>query len=287
MINSGSIFLGKAELDFTHPLSEELILYAAPKIQKNLMQVMEHFYDEETRENDPRRVHMPLERTVFRADYEKDAIKITNNSPDEGGPARQFNYMYYGNLGSPICARGKTQRILKGYSSNDRHKTVARGGKKTLPGDLGVPRPRMLKFWSSRDHMFIYRKCVKPIGRGIIESFQTSIRQAVFQAIESASWDIRHDADIDEDIPFGVSEGGPANDPVGEYSPTMEEIIYSEYGSVRSDQEVQEQENEQTTMDSRIGQKTENELRSFGMMAADIKNIISTRIWKPLRGLFK
>jgi len=272
-----AIFLGKAELDFTHPLSEELVLYALPRINQNLTRVMEHFYDEDTRFNDPRRTHTPLERTIFRADYEKDTIKITNELPDGGGPAKQFSYMYYGNLGAPICAKGTVQRVLKGYSSNDGHKTVARGGKKTVAGDLGQPRPKMLKFWSKRDGMFVYRKCVRPIGRNIIESFQGSVKSAVEQAVSAAYYDINNEAEMNPDIPFGVSDGITENDPVGEYSPTMEEIIYSEYGSLRTEEEVKEVEDQQTTIASQVSQKEEGVLRKFGNAASGIKNYLLSK----------
>jgi hypothetical protein len=272
-----SIFLGKAELDFTHPLSEELVLYALPRINQNLTRVMEHFYDEDTRMNDPRRMHTPLERTIFRADYEKDTIKITNELPDGGGPARQFHYMYYGNLGAPICARGKVQRILKGYSSNDGHKLRSEGGKRTVAGDLGEPRPKMLKFWSKRDCMFVYRKCVRPIGRNIIESFQESVKSAVEQALDAAYYDINYEAEMDSDIPFGISDGITENVPVGEYSPTMEEIIYGELGRIRAEEEVKEVEDQQTTIASQVTQKEEGMLRKFGNAASGIKNYLLSK----------
>ena len=283
---TNSIFLGKTELNFTHPLSEELVLYAAPRIQQNLTQVMEHFYDEETRDNDPRRMHTPLERTIFRADYEKDTIKITNVLPEGEGVAPQFSYLYYGNLGAPICAKGKTQRILKGWSSNDRHRTRAQGGKRTIAGDWGVERPKMLKFWDKHEGMFVYRRCVRPIGQGIITSFQSSIRQAVFQAIESAQYDISDDADQDTGIPLGTSDGITENIPVGDYSPTMEEIIFSEEGSHHTEAETEAVEDQQLTTASREGQKVEEQERKWWMMASDIKNVVSTKVWKPLRRFF-
>jgi len=277
---TNSIYFGKMELDFTHPLSEDIVKYASPKIQANLTRVMEAWYDEETRLNDPRRTHLPLYRTVFRTTYEKDGIKITNELP-YGGEAPQFSYLYYGNTGRPICTKGFTRHILKGYSANDRHKTVLRDGvryKRPEAGDLGVERPRVLKFWSKRDNMWIYRRCVKPIGTGIIISFQQAIKQAVNQALEDASWEASYESDIDEEM--GTSDDSSAVTPTGEGEDffTVEDLVVGDYGTIHTEKEKEEVENQLRTMASRSGQELEKKLR---WMQVTSSKAIQAKAFKP------
>lgn len=278
-----NIYFGKAELDFSHPLSADIIKHAAPRIQDNLTRLMEEWYDEDTRDNDPRRTHLPLYRTIFRVSYEKDSVRVTNELP-YGGDARQFNYLYYGNRGKPICAQGLTRHVLKGYSANDRHKTVSRGGKKTEAGDLGVVRPKVLKFWSKKDGMWVYRQCVKPIGRGIITSFQQSVKAAVRRAIEDANWEAEYESNIDEEL--GTTEGTTENQPIGtdETFYTLEDIIYGDYGVIHTEKDAQEVENQQMTTTSEESQAVEERLVHQGERADGIKRFFAEVVVKPVTG---
>jgi hypothetical protein len=271
------VYFSKAELEFTHPLSEELVRHAAPRINQKLTALMEDIYDEETRLNDPRRIHTPLKHTIFRTDYGKDGITVTNQLLT-GGDARQFRYLYYGNSSVPICSKGMTRRVLKGYNPKDRHKTVARGGKKTEAGDLGELRPAMLKFWSKRDGMWVYRRCVKPIGVGIIKNFQQNVKYAVMSALEEATWEASDEADITAELgtPDDIAAVQPVGTPedFGQYSDTIEEVIYEDFGIIHTESEMRQVEDEQMTVASRHGQEQEGALRKFGNAAAGIKNYV-------------
>lgn len=229
---------------------------------------MESYYDLGTYIADGRRTQVPLHKTIFRVDHEKDAVTVTNEVPGLG-QAPQLKYLWQGNGAGRICAQGYTRHVLKGYNSADGHKTIARGGKKTEPGDLGVVRPRVLKFWDKHNGTWAYRRCVRTIDSNIVNNFRDAVDTAIRHGLEDAA----RDAELELEQMTVAEDWAALVD-----KETHEEFVYEEASSMHDEEERREIENEQRTVASKEGQKVEGWLTKLGVRASGIKNTILTKL---------
>lgn len=285
---AGDVVFTKAELDYHHPLNSYIMSLAAPRIAENLTRLTESYYDMQTYLMDSRRTNVPLHKTIFRVDYKKDSVTITNELAT-GGFAPQFRYLHEGNGSSKICAQGYTRHVLKGRDPADRHKTdIIRGVRMPVPkkGDLGVLRPKVLKFWGKKTGTWVYRKCVRPIDSNITNSFRTSVRVAVKEGLESAYRDADYETEMDlyEET---MSENIAQYVPIEEEETDLMEDLFSEVSQKTLEDEKKEIEEAQTTAASREGRSVADHLRSFGNKANDVKNYLETKATGFLGGLWR
>ena len=251
------------DVGFAHPLSQELVLRATPYIRDQLNSVIEGHDDTETRLIDQRRTSTQLKESSWLIKLKGNKILITNQIADNN--SLQFQALYRGNGEGPICAKHVTRHKLKEWGNNfikssgtisgrDRHVSVMRGGNKPVTGSFGVERPGLLKFYSKRDGMWIYRHCVRPISAAIVEDTDRQIRRAVFVGLEMARYELydRYDKD---------SEGSNEPEDAGMSDEfTMEEVAYVYESKSKTDRDLEQYrmekvEEEQVTMDSQVDER--------------------------------
>ena len=179
--------LTPSDIGYRGPINAEFVMMASERIRNNLQQLVESHDDSVTRAHDSRRTHDPIKSSSWMIKYQGNEILITNQI---GSPINNIRTLSEGNGDGPICAKHTTRRVRKGwgdqwikskerYSEKDGHKD------KPAPGSLGPAYPGMLRFYSKRDGMWVYRHCVKPISSAVITDFNRDIRKAVLDGLES------------------------------------------------------------------------------------------------------
>lgn len=233
-----------SEIGFKDAINEEFVQEASTAIRNNLEGVVAQHDDHITREKDDRRTHDPLSSSSWMIKYVHNQLIITNTISNS---VSQMSALKNGNGKGPICAHHPTKpRILKGRSSKDRHRN------KTLAGDIGLPYPPMLKFYSKKYGMWMYRHCVKPISTAVIEDFNKDIERAVLDGLEST---VQQLEDYEDDEEVGTNEHLdelPMDMTVEEMSKSFESEVKTYHKSIEYQEakaEEPEVENDQITED--------------------------------------
>jgi hypothetical protein len=185
--------------------------------------------DTETRWADSRRTHPGLGSSIWLAFYRRNNVVITNRL---GYPGDQFRYLHEGNGVGQICAKHRSHYLAKD------------GTVKSKPG--------VLRFYSKRNGMWMYRHCVSVIHQDVIDTFNTGMKRAVFQGLEQARWEIGQERDITPGI-FTVSESSAATASVG----TVEEVHFEAQGAIQTEKMKEEVKNEQASIFGRIKSASE------------------------------
>lgn len=270
-----------SDVGFSHPLSAELVTQASRYIRDDLMAVMREHDDSETRKVDKRRVHTPLSESSWIIAFKHNKVLITNQI--SGSSSKQFDALYNGNGPAKICARHTTRPRLKGWSNDDRHRSVILGGRKPVPGTLGLERPGMLKYYDKREGIWMYRQCVRPISPAIIKDVNRSIRRAVFTGLERARYEMYDRYDKDTEGSNEPEDAGMSD----EF--TLEEMHHWTESTTKVDKDIEEYkikkyEEEQVTMDSQVDNRllqyrARSEMQKVGLENKQPKGKPETKSW--------
>jgi hypothetical protein len=252
--------LSPSEVEFHHPLSEDLVTKAADYIRDELNSIILDHDDSETRGVDLRRTHAPLSSSEWIIRYKNNKIMVTNQIADNN--SRQFEALTSGNGMTSICASHLTRQVSRGWSESDRHLPLYRGGKKRLAGDIGPPYPGFLKYYDKRTGMWMYRHCVRPIRSSIIDDVNRDIRRAVFLGLERARYEMYDSRDKDAGG-SNESEDEGMTTPMGE-PPSIEELAFTHDSKTKQERDLEDYrvkklEEEQATMDSQLKEKDKQE----------------------------
>jgi hypothetical protein len=252
--------LAPSDVDFHHPLSEDLVAQATEYIKEELNSVILDHDDSETRAADLRRTHAPLSSSAWIIRYKNNKIMVTNQIADDS--SRQFEALTSGNGMGPICAQHMTRQVSKGWSGNDRHRPLYKGGKKRLEGDLGPIYPGFLKYYDKRKGIWQYKHCVRPIRSSIIEDVNRDIRRAVFLGLEKARYEMYDDRDKDTGGSDEPEDEGMTSPPGG--LSNVEELMFTHDSKTKQERDLEDYrtkklEEKQLTMKSQLRQSTEQE----------------------------
>ena len=254
------------DVGFSHPLSEELVIRATEYIRDQLDGVISSHDDTQTRWVDQRRTHESLKSSSWTIRYKGNHILITNEIADDN--SRQFEALTQGNGTGPICARHETRRLIKGWSNEDRHKSVMRGGNKPIPGTYSQPYPGFLKFYDKHSGMWQYRHCVRPIDAAIISDMNRTLRRAIFVGLEMARYEMYDHGDKDTGGANEVEDAGMSGDNRPEE--TVQDVAFRYYSKTKQERDAEEYkqrklEEEQVTMDSQVEERVVQE-RARGIL---------------------